>query len=296
MRIDLSASIERSFRCLSQYEKRLNRPGFLVASAHLKGEYAPLSERFRALQLTAANWSLCRQSFFVKAIRDVFIEKPVGLRCFGIQIAKQVSKSPEFTYRNRWAVPMSSVVPKITQPSTSDRDSFQHTHRQESQIMTARSITHRILRAALAIAVLVQTAFIMPVGECGVSGSCCSESSTSYGSVGCCCQTKIGQTGVSSHACCQSAGPDVEVSSCCHSTQSTDKSCVCHCTPSKPAPVAPPTDSDTQLRLIPVYAYVAVAAEPAPAIDVLTGRMTCQLSLLNTVPRSVQVLFCTWQT
>ena len=98
MRIDLSASIERSFRCLSQYEKRLNRPGFLVASAHLKGEYAPLSERFRALQLTAANWSLCRQSFFVKAIRDVFIEKPVGLRCFGIRIhlSKSMGGSDEF--------------------------------------------------------------------------------------------------------------------------------------------------------------------------------------------------------
>ena len=197
---------------------------------------------------------------------------------------------------------MSSVVPEIIRSLTSDGNSFQHTHGPEAQIMTACSITHRILRAALAIAVLMQTAFVMPVGACraaGVGGSCCSESSTSPESAGCCSETKIGQTGGSGHACCQSAGaagPEVEVSSCCHSTESTSKICTCHCNQSKPVPVAPPADSDTQLRLIPVYAYVAVAAEPAPAIDVLTGRMTCQLSLLNTVPRSVQVLFCTWQT
>lgn len=165
--------------------------------------------------------------------------------------------------------------------------------------MTARSITHRILRAALAIAVLVQTAFVMPAGACGVSGSCCSELSTSQESAGCCCQTKIGQTGVISHACCQSAGaagPEVEGSSCCHSTESSNKSCTCHCNQSRPAPVAPPADSDTQLRLIPVYAYLAVAAEPAPAIDVPTGRMICQSSLLQAAPRSVQVLFSTWLT
>jgi len=165
--------------------------------------------------------------------------------------------------------------------------------------MTARSITHRILRVALAIAVLMQTAFVMSVGACGVSGSCCSELSTSHGSAGCCCQTKLGQAGLTRHACCRSAEaaiPEVEVSSCCHSTQSSNKSCTCHCNQSRPAPVAPPADSDTQLRLIPVYAYVAVAAEPAPAIDVPTGRMICQSSLLQAAPRSVQVLFSTWLT
>lgn len=158
--------------------------------------------------------------------------------------------------------------------------------------MTFRSITHQILRVALAMAVLVQTALAAPVGACGVSGSCCTESSGCQDS-GCCC-TQADQSGP---ACCheavveESAG---EANSCCHSADDTSSGCKCHCSQPPPAPVAPPADTDGQIRLIQVYAYLSAAGSPALAIPVAVDRAECQSSLLKTTPRSVQVLFCTW--
>jgi len=168
----------------------------------------------------------------------------------------------------------------------------------ETQTMTPRSITHRILQVALAIAVLIQSAFVTPAGACGVNGSCCSELSTSQQSEGCCCEAKNGQDGARVHSCCHSAetvDSTIEVSACCHAGESSTR-CTCHCGQPQPTPVVPPADADTQIRLIPVSAYLVAAAIPAPATAAPTGWNDRQSSLLKTAPRSVQVLFCTWQT
>lgn len=165
--------------------------------------------------------------------------------------------------------------------------------------MTPRSITHRILPAALAIAVLLQSAFAAPVGACGMGGSCCSASSACQESETCCCETLDGQSGADEQSCCHDdAGSEsvVDGGSCCHSTGSTSNRCTCSCSQPKPAPATPPVDQETQTRLIPVHAYLTGEADLTPVLAVSTRRNECQSSLLKTAPRSVQVLFCTWQT
>lgn len=165
--------------------------------------------------------------------------------------------------------------------------------------MASRSIHHRIQRTALALAVLLQSAFAAPVGACGMGGSCCSASSACQESGTCCCVGLDGQSGVAGHSCCHDGAVSESVadgSSCCHSTGSTSNRCTCSCSQPKPAPAAPPVDQETQTRLIPVYVYLTVAADLTPVLAVSTRRNECQSSLLKTAPRSVQVLFCTWQT
>lgn len=160
--------------------------------------------------------------------------------------------------------------------------------------MTTRSITHRILRTALALAVLVQSAFAASAGACGVSGSCCTASSSCQESDDCCCS----RTDESGHSCCSSTADASanESSSCCRAGDDSTTRCTCHCGQPKPAPVAPPADTDTQVRLVPVYGYVTVAANPAPVLSAPTGRFVCQSSLLQIAPCSAQVMFCTWLT
>lgn len=169
------------------------------------------------------------------------------------------------------------------------------------KIMTTHSISHRILRTALAIAMLLQMASVSPTGACGLDGSCCTVSSACQDSgtcCSCCSLTQDGRSRAGMQSCCHVGGAEstFDSSSCCHSMGAESRRCNCSCSQPEPAPAAPPVDQETQTRLISSYAYLTDAVDVTPVTAVSTRWNTYQPSLLKTAPRSVQVLFCTWQT
>lgn len=159
--------------------------------------------------------------------------------------------------------------------------------------MTTRSIASCTLRTALALAVLAQSAFAIPVIGCG-DGGCCTESKGRQESDSCCCS----HAEIEKQSCCHSNDvleSAIAESSCCE-TDGTSLDCQCQCGQPHQSPVVPPADGDTQIRLISLNAWLVAAADRMLAIAVPTGEMRCQSSLLQTSPRRTQVLLCTWLT